>query len=139
VAKRKRTNLIILHCSASDYRDQDADWIRKIHVKERGWLDIGYHFFIPFDGTIQAGRHVQDIGSHCYGHNQESVGICLAGLTRFTEPQFFSLGGLLKLMKSLYPTATLHGHREFNPGKSCPIFDYSDFVYAWRKPVSPKN
>ena len=81
--KRRAVNKIILHCSDSDYPHQDAEWIDKIHREEKGWDMIGYHFFITFDGAIQQGRDLQMIGAHCYGHNQDSVGICLAGRKKF--------------------------------------------------------
>ena len=41
---RTETNFIVLHCSATkaDQQITTAE-IRRWHVVERGWADIGYH------------------------------------------------------------------------------------------------
>ncbi len=104
--------------------------IREWHLK-RGFSDVGYHWVITADGTIQEGRPEEEIGAHVEGHNADSIGICLTGLSHFTEDQFMSLEDLLIILKDKYPYATLHGHREFNPHKTCPVFDYSEFVEMW--------
>ena len=122
---------IILHCSASDDPKQTAAMIDQWH-KARGFAKIGYHYFIRFDGTIERGRGLEEIGAHAEGCNKDSVGICLAGLKFFTTAQFDSLSRVLGRLKYLYPKATVHGHCEFS-NKSCPVFDYSRFKkeYEW--------
>ena len=41
---------IIVHCTATpEGREVDVDEIRKWHVDERGWSDVGYHFHIKLD------------------------------------------------------------------------------------------
>jgi N-acetylmuramoyl-L-alanine amidase len=117
---------IILHCSASDIPMQNAAMIDSWH-KARGFSKIGYHYFITFAGTVEIGRKLEEIGAHCEGYNKDSIGICLAGLSKFNEAQFVALERLLKKLKGLYPMATIHGHREFNPGKTCPVFNYDRF------------
>ena len=123
---------IILHCSASDIPMQDAAMMDRWH-KARGFHKIGYHYFIKHDGTIEKGRGLEEVGSHCKGYNNDSVGICLAGLTVFTPAQMSALSKVLEELKPLYPKATVHGHREFNADKTCPVFDYSKFKkeYEW--------
>ena len=50
---------IIIHCTATPPdMDVDADWIRKLHVGERGWDDIGYHRIIKRGGTLEMGRPI---------------------------------------------------------------------------------
>jgi len=127
----RRIDKVILHCSASDYKYQDVDWIRQIHMTERGWSDIGYHFFIPYSGVIQRGRPMENIGAHVRGKNKYSLGICLAGNRTFKPVQFESLQTLLLLLKRLYPHSTLHGHKEFNRRKTGPNFPYEGFVNVW--------
>lgn len=68
---------------------------------------------------------------HVAGYNFDSVGICVAGLTKFYEAEFKSLRILLGLLKKIYSGASLHGHREFDKAKTCPVFDYSEFVTQW--------
>ena len=128
---------VVLHCSDSDYEGQSASWIARIHIEERGWDDIGYHYFIRKSGLIEVGRPLDIVGSHVYGHNSDSVGVCLAGRSDFSQASLTSLSTvLLPLLKRVYPGATLHGHREFSKTKSCPIFDYSDLVRAWNRGVN---
>lgn len=122
---------VILHCSASDYEGQTAEWIKNIHIKERGFQTIGYHYFIRFDGLIEQGRKEEEIGAHCNGHNRESIGICLAGLNKFREAQFDSLTLLLCEIHARYPKATLHPHSEFNKNKTCPVFGVMPFKIYW--------
>lgn len=122
----RQVNKIILHCSASDLVSQNAVMIDSWH-KARGFTKIGYHYFIKFDGTVEVGRPLNEIGAHCEGHNKDSIGICLAGLKNFNQKQFDALAKLLKQLKKTYPLATIHGHREFS-NKTCPVFDYSVFL-----------
>lgn len=77
---------IILHCA-----DTRPDWmagrpisekvaeIRRWHVQERGWRDIGYHWVIDRDGSVAPGRRETEIGAHVEGHNRGTIGICLLG------------------------------------------------------------
>lgn len=122
---------IIIHCADTpEGRDVRADEIRRWHKNERGWSDIGYHYVIDLDGTIEAGRDVETAGAHCTGHNAKSIGICYVGGcdaqmqpkdTR-TEEQKASLLLLLKYLRQRYPKAKIYGHRDFAQ-KACPSFD----------------
>lgn len=122
---------IILHCSASDIQNQSAAMIDNWH-KARGFkspsgIHIGYHYFIRKDGTLESGRPTEEVGAHCEGYNRDSLGICLAGLKTFSENQFKSLAALLQALKNVWPNATVHGHKEFNKGKECPVYDVAPF------------
>ena len=122
---------IIIHCADTpEGRDVRADEIRRWHKNERGWSDIGYHYVIDLDGTIEPGRDIETAGAHCTGHNAKSIGICYVGGcdaqmqpkdTR-TEEQKTSLLLLLKYLRQRYPKAKIYGHRDFAP-KACPSFD----------------
>lgn len=132
----REINKIILHCSASSVIGQRIVHIKAWHTKPppdgNGWSDVGYHFFIGFDGLLEQGRPVEKAGAHAQGHNKDSIGICLAGLrmTDFTAKQFDSLSTLLLLLKRSYPHAKLLGHSEVDQhGKTCPVFD----VVPWKK------
>lgn len=124
-------NEIIVHCTATpegkDYTVADID---KWH-KARGWKGIGYHYVIYRDGSIHQGRPETEIGAHCQGHNDNSIGVVYVGGlasdgktpkdTR-TDAQKKSLENLLKQLKQKYPKAAIHGHRDF-AAKACPSFD----------------
>lgn len=130
----RKVDMIILHCSASDLPNQDAKMINEWH-RARGFKKIGYHYFIQTSGKLEPGRCLEEVGAHCEGKNSRSIGVCLAGLTGFSIAQFDTLRTLLAALKDLYPDATLHGHHEFNEGKTCPVFDYTDLVRFWKKTV----
>jgi N-acetylmuramoyl-L-alanine amidase len=131
--------LIIIHCAATKpSMDVDAKWIDRVH-RSKGFLKIGYHFFIKRDGTVEKGRPVSEIGAHARGYNAESIGICMAGgvtekdvnvpENNFTEAQWRMLPMLLKQLKADFPAARIIGHREVEPAKACPSFD----VQVWLK------
>ena len=122
---------LIVHCSAApEGKDYSVDTIRQWHL-QRGFSDIGYHYVIYRDGSIHIGRDESIIGAHCTGHNTNSIGVCYIGGcasdgktpkdTRTTE-QKQSLVKLLKELKTKYPQASIHGHRDFS-SKACPSFD----------------
>ena len=122
---------LIVHCSATpEGKDYSVDTIRQWHL-QRGFSDIGYHYVIYRDGSIHIGRNESIIGAHCTGHNTNSIGVCYIGGcasdgktpkdTRTTE-QKQSLIKLLKELKTKYPQASIHGHRDFS-SKACPSFD----------------
>lgn len=110
----------IIHCSASEFGDVAE--IRQWHLA-RGWRDVGYHFIIRQDGEIEVGRQLSEIGAHCEGFNATSVGTCLIGNTKFTPAQFASLRKIHAMLQALFPSITPHGHRDFNPHKTCPNFE----------------
>jgi N-acetylmuramoyl-L-alanine amidase len=127
----RHINEIIIHCSATpEGRDYTVADIDRWH-KARGWRGIGYHYVIYRDGSVHAGRPVEQIGAHCTGHNANSIGICYIGGvsadgktpkdTR-TPAQRIALRELVEELRAKYPGATVHGHREFAP-KACPSFD----------------
>jgi N-acetyl-anhydromuramyl-L-alanine amidase AmpD len=124
---------IIIHCSAtSPSFDVDVEDVRGWH-KARGWRDVGYHYFIKRDGTIQEGRHIGDIGAHARGYNNRSIGICYAGGVdednrpedNRTDAQKESMITLIRQLKSTHGTIKeVFGHRDLaGVRKACPSFD----------------
>lgn len=126
----RKIDKIIVHCADTpEGRDVRAEEIRRWH-KAKGWQDIGYHYVIDLDGTIETGRNVESAGAHTQGQNATSIGICYVGGcdkdmkpkdTR-TEAQRASLLALLRFLKWCYRDAKIYGHRDF-ANKSCPCFD----------------
>jgi N-acetyl-anhydromuramyl-L-alanine amidase AmpD len=109
-----------------------VETIRLWHVKERGWSDIGYHYVIRRDGTVEHGRDVLEVGAHVQGFNHNSIGICLVGGVdaaghsehNFTSQQMDSLFSLVSVLQNRWPTAVVQGHRDFpDVTKDCPCFD----------------
>lgn len=142
---RQKTELIIIHCSATDdSADIGVKEIRSWHLA-RGWLDIGYHFVIRRDGTIETGRRLTEVGSHAHSYNNRSIGICLVGgveaddknraRDNYTPKQKASLRNLLIELRKKYPKTRIIGHRDVDKNKECPCFD----VAEWLKYVEIPN
>ncbi|QXV72567.1 N-acetylmuramoyl-L-alanine amidase [Pseudomonas phage QAC] len=133
---RPATDYIVVHCAATKASmDIGVREIRQWHVQQ-GWLDIGYHFVIRRNGTVENGRPHDVIGSHVKNYNSRALGICLAGgiddsgkpQNNFTPEQFNSLMLLLKAQKRAYPQAQIVGHHDLDAGKACPSFKVSDWL-----------
>ena len=131
-------NEIIVHCTATEEgQDFKAADIKRWHTaappKGNGWKDIGYHFVIDIDGTVEVGRPVSVVGAHCKNHNSYTIGVVYVGGLRNgkladtrTEAQKKSLVELLKVLKSCFPTIKkISGHKDY-AAKSCPCFDASN-------------
>ena len=131
----RKINKIIIHCAATpEGKDYTVEQIRQWHTapkpKGNGWRDIGYHFVIYRDGSVHAGRPIEQIGAHTSGYNANSIGICYIGGwakdgktpkdTR-TEAQRSALVKLVAELRAKFSGATVHGHNEF-ANKACPSF-----------------
>ncbi len=134
----RKINKIIVHCTATKCdHNVTTDDLRKWHVEERGWNDIGYHFFIDLKGEIHECRPIEKTGAHTRGHNFDSIGICYAGGlgsdnawhdTR-NDAQKQALEELLCSLKLSYYNAKIYGHNYFS-SKACPSFDARE-EYEW--------
>ncbi len=131
----RRIEQIIIHASATKQgQDFSAVDIDRWH-KERGYNGIGYHYVIRLDGTIETGRPVAQVGAHCKGWNERSVGVCyIGGLnaegkpadTR-TEAQKVAMRRLVLRLQQQYSIRKVIGHREV-AAKACPCFDVRTWV-----------
>lgn len=123
----RHVDRVFLHCSASDDPDHDdIETIRHWHVGERGWSDVGYHYFIRSDGTLEEGRPLERTPAAQAGHNAGTVAICLHGLAaeNFTRAQYRTLIALAREIDgALEGNVAFHGHCEVS-AKSCPVFPY---------------
>lgn len=150
---------IIIHCL-----DVNPDWdngktddevlaeIRRWHVEENGWSDIGYNTIIRRDGTVLGGRDLdndgdnwEEIGAHARGNNKTSIGICLIGGRGSTANDAFSDHYTIEQDKALRRTIIevekyfktikwIRGHNEF-AAKACPGFN----VPRWVAGKAPKQ
>ncbi len=134
---RTETNIVVVHCSATK-ADQDVTFetIKRWHMLERAFIDIGYHWVIARDGSVIQGRCIDDWDAHVLEHNHESVGICLVGGLdknggaddNFTPIQKHMLKFLVAGCQSLWPEAVVKGHYHFNGDKDCPCFDVEQWL-----------
>jgi N-acetyl-anhydromuramyl-L-alanine amidase AmpD len=132
-------NEIIVHCTATrpDWWEtrttaQKVAEVRRWHIQDRGWSDIGYHFLIDRDGKVVAGRPLQTVGAHTQGHNTGTIGISLFGghgssatdafAENYTPQQDKALRDLIAHLRVNYPSITkVSGHNEYAQ-KACPGF-----------------
>lgn len=121
----RKIRKIIVHCTDSDNPNVDIKEIRRWHVEERGWADIGYHAVIFRDGIPVQGRPDSVIGAHCEGHNFDSLGVAVHMRHVIFEEQVKGLKSYLvrKCLQYGVPASEIYPHNQFNPGKSCPNFD----------------
>jgi N-acetylmuramoyl-L-alanine amidase len=129
--KRKSTTKIIIHCTATkETQDITTDTIRRWHVVERGWSDIGYHYVVRLDGTVEKGRSEELQGAHTKGQNSSSIGVAYVGGcddnlnpkdTR-NKAQKEALKILVNDLMIKYPGSIVYGHNDFSD-KACPCFN----------------
>lgn len=142
-------NEIIVHCTAtrgdwwiSKSTKQKVAEVKRWHVVDRGWSDIGYHYLIDRDGTMMAGRPIEKTGAHTKGHNSGTIGISLFGghgssendsfEDNFTPAQDAALRDLIAELSRTYGINKVSGHNQY-AAKACPGFN----VARWldRKPA----
>jgi len=131
---------IIIHCSATaDSGTVSWPAIRRYHVDDRGWSDIGYHGGIELINNqfeFLLGRPFNRRGAHCAagGMNRRSLGICFVGdfENQAPAPESLVLGakhvaGLCAIFN--IPPENVIGHRRFDVRKTCPgsAFDMEEF------------
>ena len=119
-------NTIVIHCAATG-GDVDIETVRRWHVDDNGWSDVGYHHLIRFNGQVEKGRDHEVAGAHARGYNEHSLGICLAGGLNpkegYTAAQWKALEGLCRDLLEEYPIDKVIGHNQVDTtGKTCPNF-----------------
>lgn len=141
---KKVVDTIFVHCSAtrpSWFQNKSVALkvkeIKRWHVVERKWSDIGYHWIIDRDGSVAKGRDESVAGAHAQNHNIGSIGICLIGghgsnendkfSDNFTAEQDAALRGLIEDIKQRTPISKVRGHNEV-AAKACPGFIVSRWI-----------
>lgn len=126
----------IIHTSATPERwfngktnENIFNEIKRWHVEDNGWRDIGYHRVIMRDGEIWTGRSLYEVGAHVAGHNSGTVGICLIGAgtpvgkasDHYTTKQRTALKQYLRELANLTDLQKVTGHNDY-AAKDCPGF-----------------
>ena len=137
--ERKRTDYVVIHCSKTSETEDIGVSELKAKFIEDGWSDIGYHYVIRRDGTVEEGRQIDSVGGHLFGWDSVCLGICLVGgvggnkdgeeTTNYTYMQLESLIRLLVSIKFKYPKAQIKAPFDF-PGidDGSPYFDVKEWV-----------
>ena len=135
---------IVIHCTATrEDQTLTRNQLKEMHL-QRGFSDIGYHFYVRKNGQIEKGRHVIFKGAHVKGHNTNSIGIAYEGGLDFagkpkdtrTEDQKAALEHLIMILRHSFDIKRVCGHRDLSPDrdgdgvverhewlKACPCFD----------------
>jgi len=131
--KRNRTDYIILHHSAST--SASVETIHRYHQQGRGWIGIGYNFYVRKDGSIYRGRPEDVVGAHTTGYNDKSIGICAEGnfeVEAMPDVQKQAIIELLRELKQRYPNVQIKRHKDFAntacPGRNYPFNDIIEGV-----------
>ena len=143
---RAATNKIIIHHAAAN--TASVYDIHNAHIN-RGWIGIGYNFYIRKDGTIYEGRGWNYVGTHTENYNSDSIGICCEGYYHNdeygytdspTRVQLRSLIELIAEVKTRYNITSIGGHNDFNQ-TACPgnLFPKSMVITASAKYPSIAN
>lgn len=140
---------ICVHCSATPATmDWGAKDIDRLH-RSKGWRQIGYHYVIKRDGTLEKGRPDNTPGAHEPRINKTSLSICMIGGSppttspayrkglgedNYTDAQWATLKTIVTKLHKQFPDAEVLGHRDV-PGvaKACPSFDVKTW-WAANKP-----
>ena len=142
---------ITVHCSATQNSPSITEEdIQSWHLA-RGFRDTGYHFVIPTNYLVEAGRPLWRTGAHVKSHNDDNIGICIVGGVdqdgnsemNFNKYQLNYLRNLIEALKDTYGILdeNIKGHRDWSPDvnldgviqtsewlKDCPCFDVEHWL-----------
>lgn len=163
--KRKVDEIIIHSTATPEGREHDVEDIRGWH-KARRYIDIGYHFLIKIDGTIEVGRNLDKTGAHVRGKNTGTIGIVYVGGTdenlnpkdTRTQEQKTSMKKLINWLWEKFGHLKVSGHNDY-VNTACPSFKVNEeefveeenekfeslsekILYEWAEPknlLNPNN
>ena len=135
---------IVIHYSATfPSQDIGVKEIRQWH-QDRGWRDVGYHWVIRRNGTLEEGRPENQNGAHVRGHNSGTIGICWvggldeasgpnAGVWNATPAQEATMVQLIRDIQKRHPKAKrVIGHKDLVPTE-CPGLPVGGVAEWWAK------
>jgi N-acetyl-anhydromuramyl-L-alanine amidase AmpD len=135
---------IAVHCTATQplfmhnsRTSEKVAEVRRRHVEDRGWRDIGYHYLIDRDGTVARGRAESVIGAGIAGHNRGVLHVSLLGGfgskktdrfdQHFTPAQDAALRALIADIRARADIQKISGHCDY-AAKACPGFQVREWL-----------
>jgi len=127
-----RWRYIVVHHTASNYGD--LEYYREMHVQERGWSDIAYHFVINNGTANTALGQIQEsdlwkerragFSTRVWFINYFGIAVVMVGNFEEREPPALQMESLVTLLTRLsreydIPPERIRGHREVQNTK-CP-------------------
>jgi hypothetical protein len=144
----KVDKIIIHHSLTADNRRVSWGAIRRYHMQQRRWNNIGYQYgieLVNYDYEILVGRFESETGAHTISQNQNSIGICIVGNfdeLKVPERQWQPALRLTRDILKRYEltAADVFGHRDF-ANKSCPgkLFDMDKFRTELKFKLQPRR
>lgn len=134
------------HCTSAP-ANQKTSVIFNHWKVNNGWTNVGYHFMISSDGTIEQLQEVWVSTNGVKGFNTGNIHICYKGgidakgspADTRTEAQIKSQMLLFNFLKETYPNIIGLGHRDFSTDKNgngiidrwewikfCPSYDFRE-------------
>ena len=78
----------------------------------------GYHMTIDGYGKITSYRYDDEVGLHCIGANNDSIGVCLQGDFNIEMPTKEQITSLLDILREY--SLPVFFHREIQANRTCP-------------------
>lgn len=103
---------------------QRMEMIRRSHVGDQGWADIGYHYIVDPAGRVWEGRPMTLQGAHVKDQNEGNIGVMVLGNFEEERPTGAATASVEKLVVALMGRHkvrpnNVHTHREL-ASTACP-------------------
>lgn len=127
----RKIQRIVIHCTATKPgQDVDIEQVRKWHVDGNKWSDVGYHYLVKLDGTIQPGRAVSVMGAGVKGHNRDTVHVAYVGgcddsgkpFNTLNDDQRAAIYQVCTSLVRVFGPLLVIGHNDLTDEKACPSF-----------------
>lgn len=137
--------ILIHHTASRDTSGCDTQAIRRFHVLDRGWRDIGYHFVCERIGEeyeVLCGRPIHLDGAHCPGKNATHLGFALIGNFEDGDPPGEQLIVAAKHLAALcdafgLETSSIEPHSAYRatacPGSQLDVGQLRELVESYRR------
>ena len=134
--------MVTLHCAVTkNGRDIKPETIRKWHVEERGFRNLGYHYIVQPSGQVHSRkthpwmRGLTECGAHVRSWNKLkdgslNIGVCFPGETRFTLAQFWGFKDVVDDLRQTYNIEynNVRCHYQMSSKKTCPNIEIVDLM-----------
>lgn len=87
--------------------------IRRVHTRDRGWGDIGYHYIIDRGGRVWEGRSLAYQGAHVRENNEHNLGVLMLGNFDKQSPSDAQMTTLHRTLATLTGSHRVGRHRVF--------------------------
>lgn len=113
----------IHHSASTSPIHDDIEVIREWHL-DRGFNDVGYHYYLTMSGRLQIGRPLSNMPASIKHHNEGAIAICLGGRYGISKQQ---KDMLIRLVRNLVDIFNIEKERIFRhkdlADTECPSFD----------------